>query len=100
MSRSSGETSGGGASARTKLGSSTPSGDVPQFQQTSNEGSTLLPHFGQVHMAGSPGLEADRVQQLGRRQDVSEVEAAEECVPGRAFVEPHRVDDLFQVGRV
>src|SRR5690349_17355763 len=51
MSRSSGEAPGGWASAGTKFGSTTPSAEVPHFQQTSNDGSTFVPHVGQVHIS-------------------------------------------------
>src|SRR4051812_28512097 len=49
-----GSSIGPASSARTKLGSSTPSGDVPHDQQTSSDGSTFDPHFGQVHIGRSP----------------------------------------------
>src|SRR3954447_20169154 len=58
MSRSSGDSAGGVASAGTNVGSSTPSLVVPHCQQTSNDGSTLAPHFGQVHMPRSSSEES------------------------------------------
>src|SRR5690242_13477644 len=112
MSRSSGEAPCRGASAGTKLGSSTPSGVVPHDQQTSNDESTLAPHFGQVHMPRAPQWrnsqgsdrrrttrdeseatvsEADHFQEFRRGENVAEVEVAEKRVPRRTLVESHGV---------
>src|SRR5262249_22727412 len=44
------------SSAGTKSGSSTPLYDVPHFQQTSKESSTLVPHFMQIHIVVVSGL--------------------------------------------
>src|SRR4051812_21778287 len=103
MSRSTGDSDAGASSAGTKVGSSTPSREVPHDQQTSKDGSTLEPHFGHVHIARAPrsnretprppsASKADRLEQFGWGQNVAEVEVAEQGVPGRALVEPHRVD--------
>src|SRR4051794_5065133 len=41
--------------------------------------------------------DADHLQELGRRQQVTEIERSEEGVLRRTLVEPHRIDDLFEV---
>src|SRR5438132_7423188 len=52
------------------------------------------------HGAFSPASEAYRIQEVAGRQEITEVEATEEGVLRRTLVEPHRVDDVFQVGGV
>src|SRR4051794_20359508 len=44
--------------------------------------------------------EPDGVQELGGREDVAEVEVAEDGVLRRTLVEPHRVHDVLEVRRV
>src|SRR4051812_35234876 len=103
MSRSSGESSGVGASARTKLGPSTPSAVVPQFQQTSNDGSTLAPHFGQVHMPRAPragdflGLGSDR---LGRRCTATRPSSSPARQTSLVLLAISEADRFQQLGRL
>src|SRR5262245_57629640 len=94
-----GSTIGAASSAATKLGSSTPSLLVPHLQQTSNDGSTLVPHFGQVHIEKTTQLnsKADRVEHFARGQDETEVKGPEQGVLRRALVEAHRIDDVLEV---
>src|SRR6516164_8061353 len=53
------------SSAGTKSGSSAPLYDVPHFQQTSKESSTLVPHFMQIHMVVVSGLASPQRRFVG-----------------------------------